>query len=144
VRVRAAPSVGSLFRRSKMSNVAWSKLIWMLDRRILCLDGSAAADQGSKLRRQDFSSDSKWEAVNNRPMIPCPMTVHDFGHRRTHFAGGKAIGEIGGVTQRSKAKAYYAKRRPTAKALEDRMSAFGVFAVESSDSSTGAGGGASR
>ena len=82
-----------------------------------------------------FAADPNWEGFRNR-LLPrqLPVVRQDIGYRSTHFAGGKAAGEIGGMAHRAQKRAYYAKAVPI-KTLEDRLSASGQFAV------TRAGGG---
>jgi hypothetical protein len=47
----------------------------------------------------DFAADPKWEALNNRRTYVTKNTRprFDFGWSPTHFAGGKAAGELGGL-----------------------------------------------
>jgi hypothetical protein len=93
------------------------------------------ADQG--LRRQDFSSDPKWEGFRNRLLPAEPrMTRQDFGHRNSNHAGGKESGEIGGRVQRSLTPAYYAKVIAE-KTLNDTLTMSGRFCVREDESNTG-------
>lgn len=47
---------------------------------------------------ETFDRDPKWDARNNRQTLPSRMVRpwFDFGYSDTHFAGGKAKGELGG------------------------------------------------
>ena len=47
----------------------------------------------------DFGSDPKWDALNNRSNYTSPDTRprFDFGWSKTHHAGGKGSGELGGL-----------------------------------------------
>src|SRR5215213_5599585 len=98
-------------------------------------DAGPEAQQG--LRRQDFTSDAKWEGFRNRLLPAKPhMTRQDFGYRTSRHAGGKAAGEIGGRVQRSLGPAYYA-RRIREKTLNDRLSVSGRFCVREDEGNTG-------
>jgi hypothetical protein len=50
-------------------------------------------------KRFEFSEDPKWEAVNNRRTYETKDTRprFDFGWSPTHYAGGEAAGELGGL-----------------------------------------------
>jgi hypothetical protein len=52
--------------------------------------------------KQDLSSDPKWEARHNRREYESrdKRPFSDYGFSDTHFAGGKAKGELGGLTFR--------------------------------------------
>jgi hypothetical protein len=52
--------------------------------------------------KEPFESDPKWAALNNRREYKTKNIIRnfDFGYSPTHFAGGKAAGEMGGLTFR--------------------------------------------
>jgi len=85
--------------------------------------------------REDFSKDHKWQGRNN-VMDPanCVKKEQDFGYSATSHAGG-APGEIGGKVWRSLRPASYLTAIPT-RTLNDRLHAFGRFAVTHSDGSS--------
>ena len=71
-------------------------------------------------RFEDFTVDPNWEGKGNRTAEKHARTiVQDFGYSRTNYAGGKALGEIGGRISRSLTPATYATVIPT-KTLNDR------------------------
>jgi hypothetical protein len=80
-------------------------------------------------RRQDFSSDPKWEGQNNRTdKKPCMTTWQDFGYSPgTAHAGGK-LGEIGGAIHMAADLACYAKRLAKPLTFKDKISASGLAA----------------
>ena len=85
-----------------------------------------------------FDEDPKWEAVGNdvdfedRALRP----LHDFGFAMTHFAGGKAAGETGGLVWRDEPPAYYADRVGPL-SLDDRLAASGKVAFTAAGSDSG-------
>jgi hypothetical protein len=52
--------------------------------------------------REDFAGDPKWDGVGNRRAYETRVVRprFDFGYSATHFAGGKAAGELGGLVFR--------------------------------------------
>jgi hypothetical protein len=71
------------------------------------------ADLRRNGRAVELGRDPGWDASGNRASYDERTRVgaHDFGYSaKTHFAGGKAAGEIGGDLWRSGPYAYYADR----------------------------------
>lgn len=104
---------------------------------VLLLGSSGVAAERAGTAREDFTSDPKWDALNNR-LLPekLPVTKQSFGWRDTHHAGGKTKGEIGGYVQRSATAAYYGMPiKP--RTLNDRLRVSGRFAVTRDDGSSG-------
>ena len=88
-------------------------------------------------RFEDFTVDPNWEGKGNRTAEEHARTiVQDFGYSRTNYAGGKALGEIGGRISRSLTPATYATVIPT-KTLNDPLTASGKFAVTQADGGSG-------
>ncbi len=113
-----------------MSDIKQSLLILFLT--ILSIVWVSPAPSES-LRKQDFSNDPGWEAVNNRiDPTKAKEIVQDFGYSKTHNAGGQSAGEIGGRITRALTKASYSKVIPE-KTLEDRLVASGKFACTDAD-----------
>jgi hypothetical protein len=85
----------------------------------------------------DLDSDPKWEGVGNDVEFADRVRrpLHDFGLSPTHFAGGRAAGEIGGVVWRDEKPAYYAADVGRL-SLNDSLSASGklAFTAAGSDS----------
>jgi hypothetical protein len=103
----------------------------------LVLISTVCLAQDRPLRRQDFSTDPRWEAHRSRLVpSPSPKTRQAFGWRESQHAGGKQRGEVGGRVQRSSTPAYYAAKIP-AKTFDDKLSASGKFAVTSDDGGSG-------
>jgi len=76
--------------------------------------------------RQDFSTDPKWDGLNNRTdKTPCRTTWQDFGYSPGTAHAGGASGEIGGLMQVAADLAYYAQRLPKPLTFKDRLSASG-------------------
>ncbi len=85
-----------------------------------------SADDGGELwlddlaingEREDFSSDPQWDGMNNRHTYTTSLVRprFDFGFSPTHFAGGQAEGELGGIVFRGDCRypqrmAYYGDR----------------------------------
>src|SRR5262245_33162669 len=93
---------------------------------LACITGSAAF-AGERTER--FDRDPGWEGRNHRSTGFAARTVRqDFGFSRTHHAGGKAAGEIGGLLTPAAEPAYYAKRIPT-RTFADKLTASGVLAT---------------
>jgi hypothetical protein len=91
---------------------------------------SVSADSKAPiLKTEHFDRDPGWEGHNNR-IVPkkVQMVKQDFGYSATHFAG-KAVGEMGGVIQRSTTPAQYAAPLAPAKTLDGRLTASGSFAI---------------
>ena len=88
----------------------------------------APASRGGE-RTERFDQDPGWDGRNNRSSrVPARTVRQDFGFSpKTHHAGGRAAGEIGGVITPAAEPAYYAK--PIAeRTLRDRLSASGTLA----------------
>ena len=93
--------------------------------------------QATANRFQDFSTDPNWEGRGNRTAEEhARIVVQDFGYSRTNYAGGDALGEIGGRIARSLTPATYATVIPT-KTLNDHFTASGKFAVTEADGASG-------
>jgi hypothetical protein len=102
---------------------------------IVCVAAFAADQQ--KVSTQDFSSDPKWDALNNRLVPdPAPVTRQHFGWSATNHAGGKSKGEIGGRVQRSATPATYAMPSGP-RTLKDKLHASGKFSVTQDDGGSG-------
>jgi hypothetical protein len=93
--------------------------------------------EDANLRRAEFSTDPKWEGLQNR-LVPSPprVTRQDFGWRNSNRAAGRASGEIGGWIQRSATPASYATQIP-ARTLNDKLSASGKFSVTEDGGNSG-------
>jgi hypothetical protein len=89
-------------------------------------DGPATAQ--TKMKRESFDRDPKWDGRNNRqsPANP-PVVRQNFGFSDTHHAG-KARGEIGGEMWQGSRPAYYGKVIE-AKSFEDALSASGTVTL---------------
>lgn len=89
-------------------------------------------------RRDDFTSDPKWESHRARLLTTHPprKTRQSFGYSRTNFAGGEHAGEIGGFIQRAVEPGWYAARIEE-RTLDQRLSASGRFAVTGAEGGSG-------
>lgn len=82
----------------------------------------------AKERTEHFDQDPQWDGVNNRATTPEPQLVtQDFGYSRTQHAGGRAIGEIGGLLTPAAEPCSYAKPFES-KSFGDKLEASGQFA----------------
>jgi hypothetical protein len=81
---------------------------------------------------EDFSSDPRWEGVNNRRPV-CIQVTQDFRWRAdSNVAQGGEPGEVGGRLQRSAVRAYFAADVTGGKRMlttEDRLQFEGVISV---------------
>jgi hypothetical protein len=86
----------------------------------------------------DLGADPKWDAKGNHAEFQDRVRrpLHDVGFSPTHFAGGKAAGEIGGVIWRDEKPAYYADRVGPL-TLNDPLSASGKVAFTGAGSDSG-------
>jgi hypothetical protein len=91
---------------------------------------------GPPTRRVNFTTDPAWEGRSNRNLPAKIKTItQNFGHRTSHFAGGKDAGEVGGSIYKHPSLASYAKPIPV-KTLDDRLSASGTLFLRESDVSS--------
>ena len=86
----------------------------------------------------DLGADPKWEAKGNHAEFQDRVRrpLHDFGFSPTHFAGGQAAGEIGGLVWRDEKPAYYADRVGPL-TLNDPLAASGKVAFTGAGSDSG-------
>jgi hypothetical protein len=89
---------------------------------------TAARSQELEQRTQSFDSEPDWEGQNNFVDVEPNPVVQEFGYSQTAHAGGKR-GEIGGRIQRGTTPAWYGKRLPRKKTLDDRLHCSGKFVV---------------
>src|SRR4051794_32566229 len=69
-----------------------------------------AALAGAGERSENFDRDPGWEGRNHHSThFPARTVRQAFGFSRTHHAGGKAAGEVGGLFTPAAEPAYYAK-----------------------------------
>ena len=79
-------------------------------------------------RTERFDSDPGWDAHNNRSTAFSEQKItQHFGYSRTHHAGGKDAGEMGGSITPAAEPAYYAKTIPKA-TFDSKLSASGTLA----------------
>jgi hypothetical protein len=98
--------------------------------------GAAGAPPGPAIRRENFSVEPAWEGRSNRNVPAKVKTItQDFGHRTSHFAGGKEAGEVGGSIHKHQSLASFAKPVPV-KTLDDRLSASGTLFLREADVSS--------
>jgi hypothetical protein len=72
--------------------------------------------------RQDFSRDPGWDHFQNRIVgTEMPAVIKDFGWRRTGHTGGP--GEICGLVENSRVKAYYERPLGRPRIFDDELSA---------------------
>jgi hypothetical protein len=91
---------------------------------ILALAGPARADE----RTERFDQDPHWDGVNNRATTPEPQQItQDFGYSKTQHAGGRSIGEIGGLLTPAAEPCFYAQPFEP-KSFGDKLEASGKFA----------------
>jgi hypothetical protein len=97
----------------------------------------ATPDGTPVVKTESFNRDPNWDGFNNH-VTPkrIPTVIQDFGYRTSHFAG-KESGEIGGRVWRSSTRASYAAKI-VPKALSDKLSASGTFAITATSGSSGA------
>ena len=86
----------------------------------------------------DFEVDPRWEGMGNDAEYEDNVLrpLHDFGFSPTHFAGGKAAGELGGLVWRDERPAYYADEVGPL-TLDDPLSASGKLAFTAAGSDSG-------
>jgi hypothetical protein len=85
---------------------------------------------------QDFSADPGWVGIgNHRTYTDCEVEPrHNFGFRKSNYAGGAAAGEMGGILWRTESEApqtagYYADTRIGTLSLTNKLSARGKLAM---------------
>ncbi len=89
------------------------------------------------LNVERFETDANWEGHNNRVALRSTREIkQDFGYSNTSFASSQR-GEIGGQVWRSVTPAYYAAAIST-RTLDQELTASGVFALTSTQGSSGA------
>ncbi|HEY3392494.1 MAG TPA: hypothetical protein VGK58_07295, partial [Lacipirellulaceae bacterium] len=91
---------------------------------VIALVDAARAEE----RTEHFDQDPQWDGLNNRATSPEPQLIaQDFGYSRTQHAGGRALGEIGGLLTPAAEPCFYAKPFET-KSFGDKLAASGKFA----------------
>ena len=79
-------------------------------------------------RTEYYDIDPRWEAVNNRSTAFSPKEItQQFGYSRTQHAGGKQLGEMGGIVTPAGEAAYYAKVIPKS-TFDNKLTASGTLA----------------
>src|SRR5262245_26262672 len=127
-------SPGSPFREPVMTNHRLGSPLRYVVRGVLAVGLLVSQRPGSSSqageRMETFDRDPGWEAQNNRAKsIPARVVRQDFGFSPgTHHAGGRGVGEPGGVISPAAESAYFAKRISPL-TLRDRLTASGTLAL---------------